>query len=424
MSKSYVTYKGDSSQTRQAKRSFRARISIQKKRLERQAQHKVLQHELTLIRTAAESPVRYDKMVQRFCDVNNMKLWSKKRSRVVIQLSQDFNLFNNPSKVLRDLLYLLYDAKVYQGYPTIRYIDKVCFGALYLVDNMCWEIANHRLWKVTLQNMPASEHVKFAKVRSFESSDYDTEAACMVNERVHINRKGDDLSNQSYRTKSKQLRDMVAVAIAGAEDPNYELPFDAAQAIDSAISEQFDNVIQHVPNANQASLCAFYDKVTKELTILIYNFGKTIAETLLPKNLPQPVRGEVEDIIRNHTKRFGFLIGSNFTQENALTLLALQEGISSKLLTDDTRGHGLIDYIEKCFELQPLCRIAIVSGRTAIKIDQKYPISLKNVLNRPRRILALNEDNDIYAKPDKTYVRTMDVAFNGVIIETTIPLIY
>jgi len=100
----------------------------------------------------------------------------------------------------------------------------------------------------------------------------------------------------------------------------------------------------------------------------------------------------------------------------------LQEGISSRIKFDITRGHGLMDFISNCFELSEDSRVAIISGRTAIKIDKKHPIAHQFVFGRMRRVISLNNENDIFSKPDPNYITSIGVAFNGVIIETTIPL--
>ena len=421
MANYYTTRKGDSKLERQAKRSYRNVVRA-RRRIVAKANRKK-----ETIRSATSSQVAARKygavMIEEFCRQNFMQKWAgKKREQRVIRLNDGFSLFNNPERVLGDLVRLLHDAKSYQEYPTILFDGAVHFGALYLVDSMCWEIAKHRTWKVKLRGLPKHEEVKLNKLESFKTADYNSEDACMVNERVFINRKANDMANQSYRTRSKELRDMVELAIATARGDDFEFPPEAATAIDSAISEHFDNVIQHVPQAEYASLCGFYDKRTKELTILIFNFGFTVAETLKRKDLPNEMFELIDGVISNHALKYMFRIGGNFTEENALTLLALQEGVSSRIKLDKTRGHGLIDYIEHCFELSPACRIAIISGRTAIRIDGTYRISEKLVFGRNRRIIALNKQNDLYSKPDKNYVSSMNVKFPGLIIETTIPL--
>jgi hypothetical protein len=74
-------------------------------------------------------------------------------------------------------------------------------------------------------------------------------------------------------------------------------------------------------------------------------------------------------------------------------------------------------------DLNTNSKIAIISGKSAIKIDSTYKISSKDVLGRKRRILAFNEENDIFEKPNQNNVVNLSFNFPGVIIETIIPLI-
>ena len=366
---------------------------------------------------------KYKGPVEWFCQVNNMEHWTKARQRK-IDLSPDFSLYENPDKVLKSLLHLLYDAKVYREYPMLEYKGKLCFGALYLMDNICWEIARHRQWQLKLSNMPPAEQEKLAKLRSFETSAYESDTACMLNEAVFINRKA-GMSAQTYKRKSAELRQLIEKAIGETTGQSFQLPQEANTAIYSVIGEQFDNVLEHVPNATTAQLCCFYDRITQELTILIYNFGPTIAEKMKGSNLPPEVAEPLKEIIATYTARHWFRTsraGRAFNEENALTLLALQEGISSRLKYDITRGFGLLDYIEYCFALSPHCRISLISGTTAININNKYPVSVRDILGRKRRVLALNPTNDLMLKPDPAHLRTLSVKFPGVIFETTIPL--
>lgn len=177
-----------------------------------------------------------------------------------------------------------------------------------------------------------------------------------------------------------------------------------------------------MPNADYGFLCGSFDKEKKEVTILIYNFGNTIAETLSNNKLPEHVNKVVQEVISNHTAKKAFLWNSSFTKENALTLLAIQEGISSKLDADISRGHGIMDVIEQCSKLNKDSKSIIISGNTAIRIDSKYCIKSQNVLNRDRRIIAFNNANDIFDKPDTNNVLNLPIYFPGVIIETIIPL--
>ncbi len=245
----------------------------------------------------------------------------------------------------------------------------------------------------------------------------------MVNEKVHINRSEDQLAKQAYKEKSKDITDMVIRGVREHSNAIFDLTLEQYQAISSTIGEHFDNILLHAPDSEFGYLCGYYDKTTKVVNILIYNFGKTIADTLSTANLPPQVQKEIDLVIDNHTKKKRFNIFSNaFTKENAMTLLSLQEGISSRLEYDKSRGHGITDFIEHCFGLNQETKIVLISGNTAIKIDKKYKIERKFFIDRERRIISFNDENDLFSKPDDQYVKNMPVNFPGLIIETRIPL--
>lgn len=360
--------------------------------------------------------------VEGFCLKNNVTRWDKKYENL-IRIEEKSNLFDNPEKVLKILLAILFNAKYQQAFPTINFNGKVQFGSLYLIDNICWEIARKRKWGFRHQNMTQEDQSLLSNLRSFFSSDFENEQGYLLNEKVNINRSKTPLASQPYKAKSKLITDMVIKGVRENSDRTFELSHEGYQAISSTIGEHFDNILLHAPDAEFGYLCGYYDKTNKEVSILIYNFGKSIYETLNDTLLPVEVQLQIDLVIESHTKKNYFnLHSNNFTKENALTLLALQEGISSRINFDKSRGHGIMDYIEHCFELNPNVKISLVSGYTAIKIDSKYQIQRKYFVDRERRVLSLNKENDLLKKPDSDYVRNMGICFPGLIIETRIPL--
>lgn len=408
--------KKDSGENRKAKKSFKRKILSKKRRAKKRKRNYREQR-----RIAYNRVLHYSKDIESFCSSNNLSKW-KNETNLVIRISEDVSLFDNPEKVLRILLRILHNARLKNLYPQIEFETRVSFGALYLIDNICWEISQKRSWGIHLSKMNKNDQIILSKLRSFISSEYEDEGAYMVNEKVIINRKDDVLANQQYKVKSKIITDMIQKAIRENNNPNFELNPTAYQAINSTIGEHFDNILQHVPDAKHGYLCGFYNKELKEVVILIFNFGTSIAGTLKIGNLPNEIQKEIKNVIDNHKKKNFLLLDNGFTESNALTLLALQEGISSRLEFDRSRGHGIIDFIEHCFELNENCKISMISGDTAIKIDKKYRISEVMFSNRTRRILAFNETNNLYEKPDKNYVYNLPLTFPGVIIETRIPL--
>ena len=418
MNKTFIIHKHDTYNTRRSKKSLRNKIKRKgKEYFSPFSIEKGKNREGSYI----NSSVTYSENIEEFCQVNRISRW--RISNSLIQFEDSFCLFENPEKVLRTLLEMLFRAKTSQTLTRLRYKGKVSFGALYLIDNFCWEIGRTRKWQVLIENITEVEKEKLSRLKSFRSSEYETVNAHMINERVRINRSGEPKADQSYRVKSKEITDMVQQSIRDSIcTPTYELPFNAYQAINSTIGEHFDNIILHAPFADMGILCGFYDKEKHEVTILIYNFGKTIYETLTVDSLPREMKDEIFEIVENHVNKNFFGGKSKFSAENALTLLALQEGISSRVIYDNTRGHGITDYIEHCFNLSEDCKIVIISGNTAIKIDKKYRLGPTMLFGRERRVIAMNSMNDIFEKPDEDYVINLNVTFPGVLIETTIPL--
>lgn len=365
---------------------------------------------------------KYSSFLETFY-FKNYTLIKPKLKQNALKINEEDNLFENPERVILFLLEIFNNAKIFQTVPTIIFKGRIRFSTLYLLDNICWEISRKRKWGFNFENMHKDDQYLFSSLRSFFSSNFENDSVYLLNEKVFINRDDGKMGNQIYKEKSKDITDMVIRGVRENSNPNFELSQIAYQAISSTIGEHFDNIIQHAPKSEFGYLCGFYDKQLKEVHILIFNFGKTIAESLSVAELPIEVLGEISQVIVNHKKkRFFNLFEGSFSEENALTLLALQEGISSKLEYDKSRGHGITDYIEHCFDLNNNTQITILSGKTAIVIDSKYRLENKTFLDRERRVIAFNENNDLFEKPDNNYVKNMSVFFPGLIIETRIPL--
>lgn len=408
--------RSDSKQVRQAKKSFNERQKRKAKLARRNAKQPLSLRELF------EHDIKQTDGIEEFCKLNNIEAWGRRTSKY-IKLPNQCTLFDSPDKVLKILLHIFSRAKFFSEFPVIKVQGSASFGALYLIDNMCWAIGTKRNWGVTFRNMNPEDNAIFSKIHSKKEDEDGTiisdGSAYLINERVKISRSNDALTPQPYSVIEKKMTDMITLAMKKHSSPDFELSHEQRQAISSTIGESFDNIKSHVPNAEHGYLCGFYDPVKATVTILVFNFGQTISDTLEGK-LPEKVQVEIESVISNH-KRMKIL-KPTFTRRNALTLLALQEGISSKLSADNSRGHGLIDYIANCFSLSDKCRISIVSGDTFIRIDNRYKVGHKFFVDRERRMLAFNPNNDIYSLPDSRYVKKLGVVFNGVIIETTIPL--
>ncbi|TWI62565.1 hypothetical protein IP91_04086 [Pseudoduganella lurida] len=161
--------------------------------------------------------------------------------------------------------------------------------------------------------------------------------------------------------------------------------------------------------------------------IAIFNFGKSIAETLsdLPDN--SYTRTQIDPYIKLHAGQ-GFF-GLGWRLPDLLTLVALQSHVSSKNNTvKDSRGQGsvdLIDFFQKVHrecapESKVQAKMAIVSGGTYILFDGTY--AMRETQNRGK-VIAFNRMNDLNSKPDAQFVRSLKgVHFPGTIISIRFPL--
>jgi hypothetical protein len=161
--------------------------------------------------------------------------------------------------------------------------------------------------------------------------------------------------------------------------------------------------------------------------IAIFNFGKSIAQTL--KDLPSGAytRNQIDPYVLLHAGRNFF--GTTWSQSDLLTLIALQGHVSSKNRNSkDTRGQGTGDLIDFFQRVHKECaknstvkaKMAIVSGGTYILFDGTYTMRESQ---KRGRVIAFNPQNDLYSKPDPRFVKSLSgVHFPGTIISIRFPL--
>lgn len=156
--------------------------------------------------------------------------------------------------------------------------------------------------------------------------------------------------------------------------------------------------------------------------IVLFNFGKTIAETFHALPADAYTRTMVAPYLDTHEKRG--LFRSGWRPDDLYTLIALQQSVSTKNVTAaDTRGNGTFDLIrffqqlclecrEESADLQPV--MTLISGRTRILFDGTYQMSMNG---SGLGVIAFNQQNDLMQTPDPAYVTTLSTAtFPGTIL--------
>jgi hypothetical protein len=228
--------------------------------------------------------------------------------------------------------------------------------------------------------------------------------------------------------KTKVITDFADHINACLNDINKELTPEARHSLCEYTGEIIDNAEEHAEMLDW-TVQGYLDNSCEILIceIAIFNFGKTISQTLSDLDKSSYTWKQIAPYLEMHKERRFF--GPSWSENDLLTLIALQGHVSSKnYSTNDTRGNGSIDLIEffqkihaECATDSPIkATMAILSGSTHILFDGTYKLSSED--NTPMRI-AFNKDNNLYAPPDINYVKGLKgVHFPGTIISIRFPL--
>ena len=174
------------------------------------------------------------------------------------------------------------------------------------------------------------------------------------------------------------------------------------------------------------------NKAYGEMQLLFLNLGNTIYQGL-KYNSSEETKKRLEYYLERHKLSFS----EEWNEEMACTVFALQEGISRlrnrNIKGYECRGTGTVTLIEALKSIGgsgdgQMPEMTIVSGRTYIKFDGRYNMRMETFQNDlvfgngEKRILAFNQENDIYRPADSTAVLQMKENFPGTVISLRIYL--
>ncbi|MGF1839172.1 hypothetical protein [Vibrio atlanticus] len=238
----------------------------------------------------------------------------------------------------------------------------------------------------------------------------------------------EDIKNETAEGCIKQLS-------KGLERLLLKLNSDVAQDLVMCLGEILDNVNEHcyrtAPIWYVRSYLNTNEKCQRYFELMVMNVGHSIAKTfeILPEN--SKTKTEAMSYVNKHAHLF--------TQEELLTVLALQGNVSSKKDKEITRGQGSIRLIETFEQISkdfvklrgkgketkkndPIMNI--ISGHTVIKFDGKYHRKVVKHADGVEDVyIPFNEEQSLAFPPDKTSVSRMTNAyFPGVMVNIRIPL--
>lgn len=162
-----------------------------------------------------------------------------------------------------------------------------------------------------------------------------------------------------------------------------------------------------------------------EMQLLFLNIGSTIYEGM-KNHSSEETKIKIRHIMGKQRNN----IDKTWTEEMIYTLFALQEGVSrlrdEKIEGYSARGSGTVNLIESFYDigecdkgLKP--QMSILSGSTQIIFTDKYKLEdvffeTDDVFQGHTKIIAFNEQNDIYQKADPDNVKKLNEYFPGTVI--------
>ncbi|MDU0460204.1 MAG: hypothetical protein RW306_15870 [Geobacteraceae bacterium] len=240
--------------------------------------------------------------------------------------------------------------------------------------------------------------------------------------------KGQLVNLTSSDHKEKTVYNFVEHIDQCLGDHDRQLTLKAKQSLCDYMGEILTNAEDH-SGWNNWNIVGYLDnnKDDHMCEITIYNFGKTIAETLMEIPETSYTHAEITPYIEAHAKKQFFK--KSWQKSDLLTLVALQGHISSKNITkQDDRGQGTVDLIGFFQKIHSECsskskssaKMAILSGSTHIYFDGKYKMSPDKT---GRKVIAFNSENLLDEKPDEEYVTNLgELFFPGTIIAIKFPM--
>lgn len=186
----------------------------------------------------------------------------------------------------------------------------------------------------------------------------------------------------------------------------------------SLINEIVDNARIHNGLKNKFYCGGFYSHNVKKGQLSIISFGNSIYESLNSNSTSENIKDKIIEYIEDQKNFFDF----TYNEEMSWTVFALQYKISrlNSVETPD-RGTGTIRFIEAFMAMGQTTKndrpvMSLTSGHTHILFDGKYVLKEEKIKNEIVKVIAFNKNNNLKDKPDKDYVKDINVKFPGVII--------
>ncbi|MEQ3658337.1 MAG: hypothetical protein ABNH21_05185 [Glaciecola sp.] len=193
------------------------------------------------------------------------------------------------------------------------------------------------------------------------------------------------------------------------------------QSLNEYTGEILDNAARH-SGTNMWHIYMYMDYTNDDILnvhIVVYSLGRSIYETFLLKKEVDEVWSQVENYIAAHKTKFD--------ESDLVTVMAMQQTITSKKDEDRTGGLGTVNFInffetvnQECHDgfLKP--QMTIISGQTQLKFDGKIEMyENEDGIN----LISFNDSGSLEDPPSNKYVKNLgDRKFPGVLVSIKFPI--
>lgn len=157
--------------------------------------------------------------------------------------------------------------------------------------------------------------------------------------------------------------------------------------------------------------------------VTIFNFGRTIAESMQTLPADAKLRLDIQAIVAHH--RAKGTLNAKYTEEAVWTLCALQQRVSRKNAARSdvgNQGQGtvrLMEIFQRIGRVESAAAepaMALISGRTYVSFSRYRLRPMPEIGGESRRIIAFNRPNSMLLPPDTEAVRVLKHRFPGTIL--------
>jgi hypothetical protein len=201
-----------------------------------------------------------------------------------------------------------------------------------------------------------------------------------------------------------------------------ELSDAGRQRLNEYTGEILDNATRH-SGTNMWHIYMYMDYTnddTLNVHVVVYSLGNTIYKNFTEKREISEVWDQFSRYLDTHKGKF--------TESDLVTVMSMQQTVTSNKELDNTGGLGTVNFIKFFEKVSNEChassknkpQMTIISGSSQLKFDGSIGmIENENGLN----LMAFNESGNLDDAPDKKYVRGMGkYQFPGVLIGIKFPI--